>query len=66
MRRSAAERGRACAEQVAVVPPLLPTQLQFQGPLPATVDAEPPLQRLLVGALARLAPFEEPHAPLIS
>ena len=56
----------AFAEQVAVVPPLLPTQLQFQGPLPATVDAEPPLQRLLVGALARLTPFEEPHAPLIS
>ena len=56
----------ACAEQVAVVPPLLPTQLHFQGPLPATVDAEPELQRPLVGALARLAPFEEPHAPLIS
>jgi hypothetical protein len=55
----------ARAEQVAVVPPLLPTQLQFQGPLPAIVDAEPALQRLLVGALARRAPFEEPHAPLI-
>ena len=52
-----------CAEQVAVVPPLLPTQLQLQGPVPVTVVAVPALQRLVVGTLARLAPFEESHAP---
>ena len=52
------------AEQVAVVPPLLPAQLHDQGPLPLTVDAVPVVQRLAVGALVRVAPFEEPHAPL--
>jgi hypothetical protein len=52
------------AEQVAVVPPLLPAQLQFQGPLPLTADAVPALQRLAVGAVDRLEPFEEPHTPL--
>jgi hypothetical protein len=52
------------AEQVAVVPPLLPAQLHDHGPLPAMVDAVPALQRLAVGALVRLPPFEEPHAPL--
>jgi hypothetical protein len=51
------------AEQAAVVPPLLPAQLHDHGPLPAMVDAVPALQRLAVGALARLPPFEEPHAP---
>jgi hypothetical protein len=51
------------AEQVAVVPPLLPAQLHAHGPLPLTGDAAPAMQRLAVGALARLAPFEEPHAP---
>ena len=39
------------AEQVAVVPPLLPAQLHDHGPLPLTVDAVPALQRLAVGAL---------------
>ena len=53
------------AEQVAVVPPPLPAQLHDHGPLPVTVDAAPAPQRLAVGALARLSPFEEPHAPLI-
>ena len=52
------------AEQVAVVPPLLPAQLHDHGPLPLTVDAVPVLQRFAVGALARLALFEDPHAPL--
>ena len=52
------------AEQVAVVPPLLPAQFQLQGPPPVTVDAVPALQRLAVGALDRLDPFEAPHAPL--
>ena len=52
------------AEQVAVVPRPLPKQLHDHGPLPLTVDAVPELQRLAVGALVRLAPFEEPHAPV--
>ena len=52
------------AEQVAVVPPPLPAQLHDQGPLPLTVEAVPALQRFAVGALARLPPFEDPHAPL--
>ena len=56
--------GRSTAEQVAVVPPLLPAQLHDHGPLPVTADAVPALQRLVVGALVRSAPFEEPHAPL--
>ena len=56
--------GGSFAAQIAMVPPLLPRQLQFQGPLPVTVVAVPALQRLVVGALVRSAPFEEPHAPL--
>lgn len=52
------------AEQVAAVPPPLPAQLHDQGPLPLTVEAVPALQRFAVGALARLPPFEDPHAPL--
>ena len=52
------------AEQDAVVPPLLPPQLHDHGPLPLTVDAVPALQRLAVGALVSLPPFEEPHVPL--
>jgi hypothetical protein len=42
---------------------LLPAQVQLQGPLPLTVDDAPAVQRLAVGALVRVAPFEEPHAP---
>ena len=52
------------AEQVAVVPPLLPVHVHDHALLPLTADAVPALQRFVVGALARLAPFEEPHAPL--
>ena len=33
------------AEQLAVVPPLVPVQVQFHGPEPVTVDAVPVLQR---------------------
>ncbi len=51
------------AEHEAVAPPLLPAQFQLHGPAPLTADAVPTLQRLVVGALVRLAPFEEPHAP---
>ena len=52
------------AEHCAAVPPLEPAQLHDHGPLPLTAEAVPALQRLAVGALVRLAPFEEPHAPL--
>jgi hypothetical protein len=44
-------------------PLLPPAQLHDHGPLPPTVDAVPALQRLAVGALLSLPPFEEPHAP---
>jgi hypothetical protein len=52
------------AEQVAVLPPLLPAQLHDHGPLPLTVDAVPAVQRFAVGAVLSLPPSEEPHAPL--
>jgi hypothetical protein len=51
------------AEHDAAAPPLLPAQLHDHEPEPLTVDAVPVVQRFAVGALARLAPFEEPHAP---
>jgi hypothetical protein len=54
----------ARASHEAVVPPAKPLHIQVHGPLPLTADAAPALQRLLVGALLRSAPFEEPHAPL--
>jgi hypothetical protein len=53
----------SCATQVAVVPPLLPAQLHVHEPLPLTTDAVPALQRLVVGALGKLPPLEEPHTP---
>jgi hypothetical protein len=52
------------AEQVAVVPPLLPAQVHDHGPVPETVDAAPVAQRFAVGVLLRLPPFDEPHTPL--
>ena len=52
------------AEQGAVVPPLLPAQLQFHGPLPVTLDAVPTAQRSVVGALATATVFALPHRPL--
>jgi hypothetical protein len=52
------------AEQYAVVPPWLPAQVQFQGPLPVTVDGVPALQSPLVGAVPVMTPFAEPHVPI--
>jgi hypothetical protein len=52
------------AEQLAVVPPLVPPQLQFQGPLPVTVEALPAEQRPLAGTVVKIPLFEEPHVPL--
>jgi hypothetical protein len=51
------------APQIAVLPPLLPTQVQVQGPLPVTVVAVPALQRLAVGAVVTPTPAATPHKP---
>jgi len=51
------------AEQLAVVPPLLPTQVQFQGPVPVTAVAVPELQNPVVGAEANDWLLEEPQEP---
>ena len=55
----------SCAEQSALVPPLLPLQLHVQGPLPLTALGAPTAQRLAAGALVNRAPDEEPQAPFI-
>jgi hypothetical protein len=52
------------AEHEAVMPPLLPAQVQLHGPLPLTEDALPLLHRFAVGALATETPFADPHDPL--
>src|SRR5208283_341863 len=52
--------------QFALEPPFDPPQVQLHGPLPETEDAVPALQRFEVGALNKLCPFDEPHAPLTS
>ena len=52
------------AVQAAVVPPLLPLQLQDHGPLPLTVVAVPALQRFVDGALVTVTPLAAPHVPL--
>jgi len=48
---------------MAVVPPLLPAHDQLQGPVPATVELVPVLQRLVVGADASVRLFDDPHIP---
>ena len=50
--------------QLALAPPFPPAQLHDHGPLPVTDEAAPVVHRLVVGALLREAPFEDPHAPL--
>ena len=52
------------AAQLALLPPLLPVQFQFQGPLPVTAEAVPAEQKLAVGAAMELKPLELPHVPL--
>jgi hypothetical protein len=56
--------GRSGAEQLAVVPPLLPAQLQLHGPLPLTTEAIPVEHKPLAGALLAATPLAEPQAPL--
>ena len=51
------------AEQLAVEPPLEPTQVHDHGPEPDTADAVPTLQSPVVGADNKLAPLLEPQAP---
>ena len=53
------------AEQLAMVPPLTPLQLQDHGPLPDTLEVFPALQRFVVGAVGNVPPLEEPQTPLI-
>jgi len=50
-------------EHEALVPPLLPLQLQVYGPVPLTAVALPLPHRLVVGALVELPPLAAPHAP---
>jgi hypothetical protein len=51
--------------QLAEDPPLIPAQLHVQGPEPETLEELPALQRLAVGIEERLAPLEDPQAPLV-
>ena len=51
------------AEQLAFVPPLLPIQLQLQGPVPVTAVAVPIVQKLVVGATVNVVPLLLPQAP---
>lgn len=52
------------AEQLAVVPPLLPVQDQAKGPVPVTEGVVPvAVQRFDVGAEVTVAPFALPQTP---
>jgi len=52
------------ALQEAVVPPLLPAQVQYQGPVPLIAEAVPATQFTEVGADVSVSPSGEPHTPL--
>ena len=56
--------GSTGAVQLAVVPLLLPVQLQLHGPLPLTAEAVPAEHKPLAGALLAATPLAEPQAPL--
>ena len=49
------------AEQLAFEPPLVPLQVQLQGPVPETVEAVPLPQRLEVGAEVKSPPLLLPQ-----
>ena len=51
------------AEQLAVEPPPEPVHDQLHGPEPETLEAEPALQRFVVGAEATVVPLAEPQEP---
>jgi hypothetical protein len=46
-----------------VVPSNKPIHVHVQGPEPATAEAFPAEQRLVVGAETKDPPFEEPQTP---
>src|ERR1039457_3832895 len=52
------------AEHCAVLPPLLPAQLQAHGLVPLTEDAVPDAHRFVVGAAFVGTPSALPHAPV--
>lgn len=54
------------AAQEAVPPPFDPAHLQLHGPVPATAELVPALQRFAAGAACAATPFAEPHAPMTS
>ena len=54
------------AEQVAVVPPFVPAHDQLHVPLPVTEEAVPLVQRLLFGAMVKVAPLLVPQTPFIT
>jgi hypothetical protein len=54
------------AEQLAVMPPFAPPQVQYQGPLPVGVDAVPALQRFVVEIVVSVAPLLLPQAPFVA
>ena len=54
------------AEQVAVVPPLVPVHVQLHGPVPETVDSVPVVQRLVVGAMVNALLLLLPQVPFTS
>jgi hypothetical protein len=51
------------AAHCAVVPPFNPAHDHFQGPVPATVEAVPAVQRFVVGADNTVVPLADPHEP---
>lgn len=53
------------ALQLAFTQPFEPLHVHVHGPLPFTVGIEPSPQRLVVGTVANIPPFDEPHAPSI-
>ena len=52
------------AAQLAVVPPLLPAQVQLHGPAPLTAEAVPIAQRLVAGTTPKACALALPQAPL--
>jgi hypothetical protein len=52
------------AEQSATEPPFAPLHVHVHGPLPLTLEAEPVLQRLVVGLEPKDPPLDDPQAPL--
>jgi len=51
------------AEQLTLLPPLIPLQFQSNGPAPTTAVALPVAQRPDVGLVYTLLPFAGPHDP---